>query len=302
MQEALFGGGGFVPDIPWLQAWLESAWRRGFDMQGSDQLGGGVQGTHAWIGTTEAAALLRQFGLRARVVDFQGARARVFPAGHPLHGLAAPMALVVACGSAAAAHGDATVGCWARQLAEGNNKAGLRGAADWARKRELMRMGAAGAEDVPDGKRQRSSDGWGTRIQRGGSQKKFPESDEQDGKDRSRPLSQDGMRVHPNVECDGCGVHPIRGTRFQSKARLLRPPAARGPAARPLGGWCMVSRRQAPHRHAAWGLCANTACACTASTAAEHRHPAGAGQLRPVRGLPPQVPGGRRQCGRLCQR
>ena len=76
MREALFGGGGYVPDIPWLQAWLESAWRRGFDTQGSDQLGGGVQGTHAWIGTTEAAALLRQFGLRARVVDFQSARAR----------------------------------------------------------------------------------------------------------------------------------------------------------------------------------------------------------------------------------
>lgn len=87
MREALFGGGGFVPDIPWLQAWLESAWRRGFDMQGSDQLGGGVQGTHAWIGTTEAAALLRQFGLRARVVDFQGARAGF--AGPPLRVVAA---------------------------------------------------------------------------------------------------------------------------------------------------------------------------------------------------------------------
>ena len=96
-------------------------------------------------------------------------------------------------------------------------------AADWAREHALSSAGAAGAEDVPDGKRQRSSDGWGTRIQRGGSQKKFPESDEKDGKDGARPLNQDGMRVHPNVECDGCGVQPIRGTRFQSKARLLCP-------------------------------------------------------------------------------
>ena len=25
-----------------------------------------------WVGTTEAAALLRQFGIRARIVDFKG--------------------------------------------------------------------------------------------------------------------------------------------------------------------------------------------------------------------------------------
>ena len=31
-----------------------------------------VQGTVKWVGTTEAAALLRQFGVRARVVDFKG--------------------------------------------------------------------------------------------------------------------------------------------------------------------------------------------------------------------------------------
>lgn len=32
-----------------------------------------VQGTVKWVGTTEAAALLRQFGVRARIVDFKGA-------------------------------------------------------------------------------------------------------------------------------------------------------------------------------------------------------------------------------------
>lgn len=75
MKEVVFGGCGFVPDIPWLQAWLECAWKEGFDTDGSEQLGGRVQSTHAWIGTTEAAALLRQFGVRARVVDFVGASA-----------------------------------------------------------------------------------------------------------------------------------------------------------------------------------------------------------------------------------
>ena len=34
-----------------------------------------VQGTVKWVGTTEAAALLRQFGVRAHVVDFKGLQA-----------------------------------------------------------------------------------------------------------------------------------------------------------------------------------------------------------------------------------
>ena len=92
---------------------------------------------------------------------------------------------------------------------------GARGAGLW-RQHVLNSVCAAGAEELQGGKRQRSSAGWGARNQRGGSQKKFPETDEQDS---ACPLSEDGVRVHPNVECDGCGVHPIRGTRFQSKAR-----------------------------------------------------------------------------------
>ncbi len=39
----LFGGVDFVPDIPSLQAWLECAWRQGFDPDGASQLGGHVQ-------------------------------------------------------------------------------------------------------------------------------------------------------------------------------------------------------------------------------------------------------------------
>ena len=68
---ALFGGAGAVPDVPSLQAWLEAAWAAGYDPEGAAQLGGALQGGRAWVGATEAAALLRSFGLRARVVDFR---------------------------------------------------------------------------------------------------------------------------------------------------------------------------------------------------------------------------------------
>ncbi|CAK8567738.1 unnamed protein product [Lathyrus sativus] len=69
-REFLFGGSGFVPDIPSLQRWLEVAWEKGFDAPGAAQLDHVVYGSKKWIGTTECAALLRSFGLRARVVDF----------------------------------------------------------------------------------------------------------------------------------------------------------------------------------------------------------------------------------------
>ncbi|EIE18806.1 DUF1671-domain-containing protein, partial [Coccomyxa subellipsoidea C-169] len=67
----LFGGCGFTPDIPALQAWLACAWASGFDDEGAAQLGCQIQGTRKWVGTTEAAATLRQFGIRAHVVDFK---------------------------------------------------------------------------------------------------------------------------------------------------------------------------------------------------------------------------------------
>ncbi|KAI8467703.1 MAG: peptidase family C78-domain-containing protein [Monoraphidium minutum] len=69
----LFGGCGWLPDIPSLQAWLEAAWADGFDPPGRAQLGGGVQGTPKWVGTPEVAVVLRQFGVDARIVDFCGA-------------------------------------------------------------------------------------------------------------------------------------------------------------------------------------------------------------------------------------
>ncbi len=55
-----------------LQAWLEAAWADGFDAVGAESLGGKVQGERKWIGTTEAATLLRSFGVQALIVDFMG--------------------------------------------------------------------------------------------------------------------------------------------------------------------------------------------------------------------------------------
>ncbi|CAM0146342.1 unnamed protein product [Urochloa decumbens] len=69
-REVLFGGSGFVPDIPSLQRWLEIAWDKNFDTIGSNHFHNNVYGAKKWIGTTECATLFRSFGLRARVVDF----------------------------------------------------------------------------------------------------------------------------------------------------------------------------------------------------------------------------------------
>ncbi|KAK9724103.1 hypothetical protein RND81_05G048500 [Saponaria officinalis] len=71
-RDVMFGGSGFVPDIGSLQRWLEIAWQRGFDVVGSLHFEGKVYGSRKWIGTTECAALLRSFGLRAKIVDFDG--------------------------------------------------------------------------------------------------------------------------------------------------------------------------------------------------------------------------------------
>lgn len=72
MRDALFGGRGFIPDLPSLQAWLEVAWGAGFDPEGAAQLQYNVVGSRRWIGTTEVAAMLRYFGIRAQIVDFMG--------------------------------------------------------------------------------------------------------------------------------------------------------------------------------------------------------------------------------------
>ncbi|KAK1303804.1 hypothetical protein QJS10_CPB11g01901 [Acorus calamus] len=69
-RQVMFGGSGFVPDIPSLQRWLEIAWEMGFDIFGSDTFNRKICGSTEWIGTTECATLFCSFGLRARIVDF----------------------------------------------------------------------------------------------------------------------------------------------------------------------------------------------------------------------------------------
>lgn len=71
MKSMLFGGIGFVPDIPALQRFIEqgmsvkcivltfllAAWARGIDRAGCAQLGGRLSGTSLWIGAVEVLAL-----------------------------------------------------------------------------------------------------------------------------------------------------------------------------------------------------------------------------------------------------
>ncbi len=71
-KNVICGGIGHVPNIEVLQAAVEGAWRAGFDRRGAEQLDHRLRGTRKWVGTTEATALLRSFGIRARIVDFTG--------------------------------------------------------------------------------------------------------------------------------------------------------------------------------------------------------------------------------------
>lgn len=92
-RDVLFGGCGFVPQVPMIQvcgavrcakshfalplgvvlrawfgasertqAWIERAWKRGFDAEGASQLGWRLVGSTKWIGAGECVALLRSFG------------------------------------------------------------------------------------------------------------------------------------------------------------------------------------------------------------------------------------------------
>lgn len=72
-RQVLFSGDGDVPSIYGIQAWIEKAWRDGFDEEGAEDLAGPLRqlvGTSHWIGATECASLLRYFGINAVIVDF----------------------------------------------------------------------------------------------------------------------------------------------------------------------------------------------------------------------------------------
>ncbi|CAM9167695.1 unnamed protein product, partial [Hapterophycus canaliculatus] len=72
-RRVLFGGSGCIPGIALLQCWIERAWADGYDPDGCEQLGGpgALMGSETWIGATECATLLRSFGVKAEVIDFE---------------------------------------------------------------------------------------------------------------------------------------------------------------------------------------------------------------------------------------
>ncbi|KAM7382363.1 hypothetical protein PAMP_002094 [Pampus punctatissimus] len=59
-----------VPTIPRVQSMIEDAWKGGLDPQGASHFNQRLQGTRAWIGTTEIYVLLTSLGISARIIDF----------------------------------------------------------------------------------------------------------------------------------------------------------------------------------------------------------------------------------------
>ncbi|KAL3846032.1 hypothetical protein ACJIZ3_003435 [Penstemon smallii] len=70
-REVLYGGSGFVPDIASLQRWIELARKKGFGRPTHHDSDRRFDDNGSWIGARDCAALLRYFGLRANVVDFE---------------------------------------------------------------------------------------------------------------------------------------------------------------------------------------------------------------------------------------
>jgi hypothetical protein len=68
-QRHIFRGLNYVPSLSALQSEIDKAWYEGFDPAGFQQLGV-LSGGGAWIGSSEAWALLRFYGLRAKAVRF----------------------------------------------------------------------------------------------------------------------------------------------------------------------------------------------------------------------------------------
>jgi len=169
---ALFGGCGFVPDIPTLQDWLEHAWRSGFDPEGCAQLGGHVKGTQTWIGATDAATLLRFCNVRALVVDFQ---------------------LLGAAGAGSATR-YVCDGC--RRPISGTRFHSL--ATDDFDLCALCRQRPSAEEHAPF------------------QAMRLPVGDAGGAATAGPGITRGGGGRHAGVQCDGCGVLPIAGTRYKS--------------------------------------------------------------------------------------
>ncbi|KAI3360685.1 hypothetical protein L3Q82_002555 [Scortum barcoo] len=59
-----------MPSIPQVQSMIEEAWKEGLDPQGASHFNKRLQGTRAWIGSTEIFILLTSMGISARIIDF----------------------------------------------------------------------------------------------------------------------------------------------------------------------------------------------------------------------------------------
>ncbi|XP_076373401.1 zinc finger-containing ubiquitin peptidase 1-like isoform X2 [Tachypleus tridentatus] len=66
----LFRGKTTIPSISKLQELIEGAWRKGFDIQGCEQLGGRLTKTRKWIGATEIVTFFSSFHIRCQLIDF----------------------------------------------------------------------------------------------------------------------------------------------------------------------------------------------------------------------------------------
>ncbi|XP_041963869.1 zinc finger-containing ubiquitin peptidase 1 isoform X1 [Alosa sapidissima] len=59
-----------IPNIPRVQALIEEAWKQGVDPAGAAHFNHRLQGTRAWVGSTEIYSLFTSLSVNARVVDF----------------------------------------------------------------------------------------------------------------------------------------------------------------------------------------------------------------------------------------
>merc|ERR1719219_1642579 len=63
-------GSGGVASISRLQSLIEAAWRKGYDVQGCEQLGGKLVNTRKWIGATEIVAFFTANRIKTELLDF----------------------------------------------------------------------------------------------------------------------------------------------------------------------------------------------------------------------------------------
>eukprot|EP01117_Protostelium_nocturnum_P013285 TRINITY_DN4942_c1_g2_i2.p1 TRINITY_DN4942_c1_g2~~TRINITY_DN4942_c1_g2_i2.p1 ORF type:complete len:439 (+),score=118.59 TRINITY_DN4942_c1_g2_i2:414-1730(+) len=63
-----------IPTVDKIQEWMEAAWGAGYDTEGSSHFSNSILNSSKRIGATDAVALFRSFGIKAKVVDFFSAR------------------------------------------------------------------------------------------------------------------------------------------------------------------------------------------------------------------------------------